>query len=62
LSPSSGFKTEATHSPNVVVEWLTLLLRIRKVPSSNLGTETGYLDYSFRRFPQSIQGNDGIVP
>jgi hypothetical protein len=27
---------------NVVVEWLTLLLRIREVASSNLGPETGY--------------------
>jgi hypothetical protein len=26
--------------PNVMVEWLTLLLRIRKVPGSNLGQET----------------------
>jgi hypothetical protein len=26
----------------VVVEWLTLLLRIREVPASNLDLETGY--------------------
>jgi hypothetical protein len=25
-------------------EWLTLLLRIREVPGSNLGLETGYPD------------------
>jgi hypothetical protein len=30
--------------PNFVVEWLTLLLRIREVPRSNLGPETGYPD------------------
>jgi hypothetical protein len=30
--------------PNVVVEWLTLLLRIREVLGSNLGPENGYLD------------------
>jgi hypothetical protein len=30
--------------PNVVVEWLTLLLRIREVPGTNLGSETGYPD------------------
>jgi hypothetical protein len=30
--------------PNVVVEWLTLLLRIREVPVSNLDPETGCLD------------------
>jgi hypothetical protein len=28
----------------VVVEWLTLLLRIGNVPGSNLGPEAGYLD------------------
>jgi hypothetical protein len=28
--------------PNVVVEWLTLLLSIREVPASNLGLESGY--------------------
>jgi hypothetical protein len=31
-------------SSNGVVEWLTLLLRIREVSGSNLGPETGYLD------------------
>jgi hypothetical protein len=30
--------------PNVVVEWLTFLLRIREVPGSNLGPELGYPD------------------
>jgi hypothetical protein len=35
------------NEPNVVVQWLTILLRIRKVPGSYLGLETGYPD----RFP-----------
>jgi hypothetical protein len=30
--------------PNIVVERLTFLLRIRKVTGSNLGLETGYPD------------------
>jgi hypothetical protein len=30
--------------PNVVVEWLPILLRIWEVPGSNLGLETGYPD------------------
>jgi hypothetical protein len=30
--------------PNVVVKWLALLLRIRKVPGSTLGPKTGYSD------------------
>jgi hypothetical protein len=35
--------------PNVVVEWLTLLLHIRKVPDSDLGPETSFraLGFSF---------------
>jgi hypothetical protein len=28
--------------PNVVAEWSTLLLRIREIPGSNLGPQTGY--------------------
>jgi hypothetical protein len=35
---------ELYETPNVVVEWLTLLLRIRETPGSNLGPETGYRD------------------
>jgi hypothetical protein len=30
--------------PNVMVERLTILLRIREVPDSNLGPEIGYPD------------------
>jgi hypothetical protein len=30
--------------PNVVVQWLSLLLGIREVPGSNLGPETAYND------------------
>jgi hypothetical protein len=30
--------------PNIVVEWLALLVRIREVPGSNLGLQTGYPD------------------
>jgi hypothetical protein len=40
--------------PNIVVEWPTLLLRIREIPDSNLVPETGYSD-CFRGFPQSLQ-------
>jgi hypothetical protein len=29
---------------NVAVEWLTLLVRVREVPGSNLGPETGSPD------------------
>jgi hypothetical protein len=41
--------------PNVVVEWLTLLLRIREVPGSNLGPDTGYPDRVFVIF-LSLEG------
>jgi hypothetical protein len=36
--------------PNFVVEWVPLLLRIREVPSSNLGPENGYPDSGFSWF------------
>jgi hypothetical protein len=32
---------------NVVVKWLTLMLRIREFPGSNLGPKTGYSDRAF---------------
>jgi hypothetical protein len=47
--------------PKVVVVWLTLLLRIRQFPVSNLCPKTGYPQV-FRDFPQSFQANTGIVP
>jgi hypothetical protein len=48
-------------APNIVVEWLTLLLRIRDVSGSNLGPETDYSE-SFSAFPQSVQANAATVP
>jgi hypothetical protein len=47
---------------NVAVEWITLLLRIREAPGSNLSPEIGYPDCHFRGFPQSLQVNVGIAP
>jgi hypothetical protein len=44
---------------NVVVEWLTLLLRIRGFPVSNFGPETGYPD---RGLPRPLQVNGEIIP
>jgi hypothetical protein len=32
--------------PNEAAQWLALLLRIREVPGSSLGPETGYTDSS----------------
>jgi hypothetical protein len=37
-------------APNVVVEWLTLLLCTREVPGSNLGSDTGFPDWVFLWF------------
>jgi hypothetical protein len=48
-------------TPDIVVEWLTLLLRIPEFPGSNLGPETGYLEVFRRGFPQSVQANAGVV-
>jgi hypothetical protein len=47
--------------PNVAVQWLTLLHRIREISGSNLGLETGYPDWGLRGYPQSFQANAGIV-
>jgi hypothetical protein len=47
--------------PNVVVKWLTLLLRTREVQSLNHGPEADYPKV-FRGFPQSLQTNAGIAP
>jgi hypothetical protein len=46
---------------NVMVEGLTLLLRIRKFPGSNLCPETWY-PKCFRGSSQSVQANAGVVP
>jgi hypothetical protein len=47
---------------NVVVERLTLLLRIRQVPGSNLGPKNGYIYGISRGFPQPLQANYVILP
>jgi hypothetical protein len=43
-------------TPKVLVQWLTLLLRIRKVPGSNLGPETGYHYLGFSWFYSVLPG------
>jgi hypothetical protein len=48
--------------PNVMVEWLTLLLHIWEVTGSNLDPETSYTHQDFRGFLRSLQANAGIVP
>jgi hypothetical protein len=44
----AGYSKENSHSvwenPNVVVDWLTMLVRIREVPGSYLEPEPGYPD------------------
>jgi hypothetical protein len=41
--------------PNVVVKWLKHMFRIREVPGSYPAQETGYRDWDFSVFPQSLQ-------
>jgi hypothetical protein len=48
--------------PNIVVEWLALLLHNRDVQGSNLGLKTGYPDQGFCGFLLSLQANARIVP
>jgi hypothetical protein len=51
-----------TSKTNVVDEWLTLMLRIREVPGSNLGPVAVYDDWGFRGFTQFIEATAGIIP
>jgi hypothetical protein len=44
------FRSKTEDWPNVMVEWLALLLRILEVPGSNLGPETGHSDWGFSWF------------
>jgi hypothetical protein len=43
--------------PNIVVEWLTLLLRVREV----LDRRPAILSEVFHEFPQSLKANAGTV-
>jgi hypothetical protein len=43
------------------LERLTLLVHILEVLGSNLGQDTGYPEWGFHGFPQSLQVNAGIV-
>jgi hypothetical protein len=49
LTPAShrseiSFLEHSSSSPNVVAEWLAVLLRIREISDSNLGPKTGCPD------------------
>jgi hypothetical protein len=44
------YKNVILGSPNVVVEWITVLLRIREVTALNLGPETSYPELRFSWF------------
>jgi hypothetical protein len=50
------FRVKCGSTLNVVVQWLTHLVRIREVPGSNLGPETGYNDLSFSWFSVVVPG------
>jgi hypothetical protein len=46
----------------VVLEWWTVLLRIREVPGSNFGLDTGFPDWDFCSNPQTHYVNAWIEP
>jgi hypothetical protein len=46
-------------SPNVVVDWLRFMFRIREVPGPSLGPETGYPNRGYRGILQTLQANCG---
>jgi hypothetical protein len=47
---SSRPQKKQFESPNNAVEWATLLIRVREVHGSKLGTEIGYHGSHFRGF------------
>jgi hypothetical protein len=38
-------------TPDVVLEWLTLVVRVREVLGSSFGPEAGYANWGFCSFP-----------
>jgi hypothetical protein len=46
---------------NIVTKWLALL-HVYEVPDTNLSPKTGYSEFVFHGFPQSLQANAGVVP
>jgi hypothetical protein len=58
-SPHINESWTGTH---VVAKWLTRLLFMREVSSSNLSPETGNPDRSFYGFSQFLQANTGAIP
>jgi hypothetical protein len=50
MGSSSPQRPYLMNKPNVVVEWLTFLLRTREVPGVNIGLETGYPNWGFSWF------------
>jgi hypothetical protein len=61
MHPYSSSSELHTKRPNVVLEWLTLLLLIREVPGSNIGPETAYPDWGISLFSQAFQASVGIL-
>jgi hypothetical protein len=53
---------EGVKLPNVMVEWSTLLRRIREVLVEISACRPAVLAEDFRGFPQSLQANARIVP
>jgi hypothetical protein len=59
-SVPSTFHDDNNSKPNVVVEWLAFLFRIRQVPDSNLCPQNGYPE-DFHGLFQYFQTNNRIV-
>jgi hypothetical protein len=60
------FKTEHDRFLSHTFQFITeccgqALLRIRKIPGSNLGVETRYPKLGFYDFPQSLKTNAGAI-
>jgi hypothetical protein len=61
LTPSLQPHSLITSYDRTPIELLAILLRIREIPGSNLGSDTGYPE-AFRGIPQCLQANTETAP
>jgi hypothetical protein len=57
----TGVPNNQPVQPNVIVEWLTLVLSMRDVPCQTWAQRPAIMTEIFRGYPQSFQTDVGIV-
>jgi hypothetical protein len=61
VTTAGGEISDSDTTLNVMVEWLTFLLRIREIKSLNLGTHIAYSEI-FQDFHESFQADSRVFP